>query len=413
LQPAHASSSTSTNTTTGGKRLRIGIDATCLGSNRGYGRFLRELLKPLIERSQSHEYILFLDEHTAEKAGPQQTRTVVIPTSAGQADAASATGRRGVSDMLRMGRAVAREGLDIMYFPSVYSYYPVLSRVPVVVGFHDTIAERYGEVVFPSLATRLAWQAKVALARLHSRGLITVSEWSRDSLAEVFGVPKDRIFVTPEAASDTFSVRHEAARKQDWLRARGLAEDLAYFIYVGGFNPHKNLHRIVEAFARCVSETPDRELGLILVGDHEADNFYADVDELRKDISARGLDAQVQFPGFVSDDDLRPLHEGALALLIPSLEEGFGLPAVEAAACGAPCIATRNSPLPQLLEGGGIFVDPHETDALSSAMISMATDEPMRARLAATALERANALTWEATADATRAALETIVSGRF
>ncbi len=396
-----------------GPGLRIGIDVTCLGSNRGYGRFLRELLTPLLERPGEHEYVLFLDDHTAAKLGPLAARTVEIPTTAGQADAASATGRRGISDMLRMGRAVAGEGLDIMYFPSVYSYYPVLSRVPVVVGFHDTIAERYGQVVFPSFATRLAWNAKVALARFQSRALITVSEWSRDSLAEVFNVPKSRIFVTPEAASDAFAVRHEEARKRAWLAERGLQQDLAYFIYVGGFNPHKNLHRIIEAFARCCQGTPDRDLGLILVGDYEGDNFFADVDLLRKEIARHGLESRVHFAGFVPDDDLRPLHEGALALLIPSLEEGFGLPAVEAAACGAPCVATRNSPLPQLLEGGGIFVDPERTDELTTALLSLANDEELRSKLAATALERSNLLTWKVTADSTRDALEAIAGGRL
>ena len=97
----------------------------------------------------------------------------------------------------------------------------------------------------------------------------------------------------------------------------------------------------------------------------------------------------MKWTGFVADEDLRHLHAGALALVLPSACEGFGLPAVEAAACGAPVIATTESPLPELLEGGGVFVAPGDEAALTAAMRLMLADEPARAGMAARALERA------------------------
>ena len=138
----------------GRRKLRIGIDATCLGSRRGYGRFLRELLPALLECDRHNEYVLFADRHTAAEVEPLPARTVQPPTRASQVSAASARGRRSLRDLWTMRRAVAKERLDLLYFPSVYSYFPVPARVPVVVCIHDTIAERYGRTVFPTRRAR-------------------------------------------------------------------------------------------------------------------------------------------------------------------------------------------------------------------------------------------------------------------
>ncbi len=180
--------------------LRIGIDATCLGSGRGYGRVLRELLPPLLE-DPDNEYILFVDSHTAAQLDSLPARCVTPSTSQAQGDAASARGQRKLGDMWRMGRAVADEQLDVMYFPSVYSYHPVPGRTPVVVAFLDVIAERHGAIVFPTRWNRWMWIAKSRLARHRARALTTISEWSRSRLSELFGMPIDEIYVTLLAPS--------------------------------------------------------------------------------------------------------------------------------------------------------------------------------------------------------------------
>ena len=116
----------------------------------------------------------------------------------------------------------------------------------------------------------------------------------------------------------------------------------------------------------------------------------------------------MHWTGFVADEELRHLHAGALALVLPSACEGFGLPAVEAAACGTPAIATTESPLPELLEGGGLFVRPGDAAALEGALCELALDPARRAALGARALERARALSWEHAGAATLAALREV-----
>ena len=126
---------------------------------------------------------------------------------------------------------------------------------------------------------------------------------------------------------------------------------------------------------------------------------------IRDEIARCGTSDHVRWAGYVPDDELRHLLSGSLALILPSESEGFGLPAVEAAACGVPVIATTESPLPQLLEGGGIFVSPGDETTLGAAMARLSTDEAYRRALATGALARARALSWTSSA---RAALDAL-----
>ncbi len=388
--------------TSGRRRLTIGIDGTCLASARGYGRFLRELLPPLLAED-AHDYQLFLDAQTASGIDLPDMPVMLLATGESQASAASASGSRSPLDLLRMGRGVARHKLDAFYFPSVFSYFPIPSRLPIAVAIHDTIPERHGRVVFPDRRTRLLWTIKSRLARWQAKTIITVSDYARQRIAQEIGIPESRIIVTPEGPSPVFhpSASDEPAR--DWLEARGIPRDGRFLLYVGGFNPHKNVIGLVRALARL--KMPD-DVHLILVGDHAGDTFHGNVTAIRREITLAGLGGRIHWAGFVADEPLRELYGAALALVLPSLEEGFGLPAVEAAACGTPCVATLESPLPQVLEGGGLFFAPDAEGDLEGCLETMWSNPLERKAFAETALKRAQALSWETTARATRAALE-------
>ena len=390
-----------------GSPLRIGVDASCWANGRGYGRFTRELLRAMVEMAPEHTFVCFVDsavERQWDLVSPNVS-LVRVPQSATATDAASADGNRGPADILRFTRAVWGEALDVFFSPSVYSYFPLPLGLRTVVTVHDAIAERFPELTLPSGRARLFWKAKVWLALAQSRLILTVSDYSAREIAEVLHVPPSRIRVAVEAPAEVY--RPSNADQVALAAERvGLPNGARWFIYVGGFSPHKRVPAIVTAHGKLAAKLGENAPHLLLVGKLSGDAFLSNHQDIRDAIGAAGAESLVHWTGFLSDDELRHLHTGSLALVLPSLAEGFGLPAVEAAACGCPVIATTASPLPELLAGGGIFVNPRDDVALADAMFRLANDDGLHARMSQIAKERADALTWTHASRVTLSALE-------
>jgi glycosyltransferase involved in cell wall biosynthesis len=304
---------------------------------------------------------------------------------------------------------VWRENLDVFFSPSVYTYFPLPPRLPLLVAVHDAIAERYPELTLPSTRARLFWRMKVGLA-LHQADLVlTVSDYAARELQEVLRVPGKRIRVAEEAPAASY--RPSEPRDVAAAAARvGLPAGAQWIVYVGGFNPHKRVDRIVRAHASVAAARPDLDLHLVLVGDFSGDVFHNELDHIHRTIDELGTGELVHWAGFVPDCELRHLHTGALALVLPSESEGFGLPAVEAAACGTPVIATSASPLPQLLEGGGIFIPPGDEEALTAALLVLAADRDGSRAMGERGRVRASALSWESSARTTLSALREVAA---
>lgn len=329
---------------------------------------------------------------------------VVVPQTASPTTAASATGNRSIGDMWRMTRAVGREELDVFFSPSVYTYFPLPPSLAAVITFHDAIADRFPKLTLPSHRARVFWRMKVKMALAQSRLVLTVSDYAAAEVSRELGVRRDRIRVAVEAAAAVYQPSESPDDVIAAAHRAGVPNGRRWFAYVGGFNPHKHVDLIVRAHAALVRESVDAPI-LVLVGALDADPFFGSHQRIRDEVARCGIEDHVRWAGFVPDDELRHLLSGALALVLPSESEGFGLPAVEAAACGVPVIATLESPLPQLLAGGGIFVPPGDETTLGAAMHRLATDEPYRRALASCALERARALTWSSSARAALGAL--------
>lgn len=379
--------------------MRIGIDATCWMNPRGYGRFTRELLPAMAALAPNDRLICFVNKQDVaafDLAQPNvETRAVAL--SASPTAAASAHGHRAVADMLRLTRTVGRERLDVFFSPSVYTYFPLPLGLRAVVTVHDAIADRFPALTLPSWRARVFWRLKVTLALWQACVVLTVSDFAASEITSVLGVRPERIRVAVEAPAAAY---RQPPGPQDGEQAvrLGLPRGTRWFVYVGGFNPHKNVDVLVRAHAVLARELGPGAPHLVLVGPITGDVFYGDLPHIRRTIEREGTAALVHWLDFVPDSELRHVHAGALALVLPSACEGFGLPAVEAAACGAPVIATTESPLPQLLAGGGLFVAPGNLDHLLSALRLVTTDESARQRMARCARHRALQLTWERTA---------------
>jgi glycosyltransferase involved in cell wall biosynthesis len=361
----------------------------------------------MVALAPADEFVCFLDARAAETFDlvAPNVRRVVVNQSRSPTEAAAADGYRSPSDMLRLTRAVWRERLDVFFSPSVYTYFPLPPFLRAVVTVHDAIAERFPELTLPSPRARMMWKLKVGLAVHQAKLVLTVSDFASRDLTRFLGIAERRIRVAVEAPAPSFKPEHDPARLAAITSRLGLPPGARWFIYVGGFNPHKNIDVIVRAHAKAIAGMKDPAY-LLLVGTIDSDVFHGSQAQIRKAISEAGTEAHVKWTGFVGDDDLTFLHSAAVALVLPSACEGFGLPAVEAAACGAPLIATNESPLPELLQGGGIFVAPGDEAALTQAMQRVLNDEPSRVAMGKRALEQANTLAWPRTA---RGALNALV----
>ncbi|HUF30747.1 MAG TPA: glycosyltransferase family 1 protein [Gemmatimonadaceae bacterium] len=387
--------------------MRIGVDAACWANGRGYGRFARELLGAMVAVSPADEFIFFADPLSADQL-PQNSpnvRVVRVEQRVAPAVAAASDGSRSLGDMLRFSRAVARERPDVFFFPSVYSYFPLVPGQRAVVTVHDAIAERYPELTLPSARARMFWKAKVWLALRQSRVVLTSSNYSAREIASVIGVRPDRIRIVGAAPAATYQPSRNAMESSAMAARYGVPEGASWFTYVGGFNPHKNVDALVRAHAVVAAKHNGKAPYLLLVGTISEDVFHSDQNHIRETVARAGTSELVRWTGFVSDEDLRHLHSGATALVLASQSEGFGLPAVEAAACGTPVIATTASPLPELLAGGGYFVAPRDEAALARAMTALLDDPGQRETFGACARERAASLSWARGAERTLDAL--------
>ena len=387
--------------------MRIGVDATCWANGRGYGRFTRELLRAMVRAEPGERFVCFVDARAAEEfdLDAANVRVVRVPLAESPTRAAAADGSRSPADLLRMTRAVWRESLDVFFSPSVYTFFPLPPRLAAVVTVHDAIAERFPELTLPSLRARLFWRLKVRMALRQARLVLTVSDFAARELAEVLRVAPGRIRVAGEAPSPAYRPSDSPRQIDEAALRAGLPAGAQWFAYVGGFNPHKHVDDVVRAHAALVAMNGRQPPHLLLVGAVQGDVFHGDQRRIRDTVDACGTGALVHWTGFVPDEELRHLLSGSRALLLTSASEGFGLPAVEAAACGVPVIATTASPLPELLEGGGLFVRPRDLEGITSAMRTMLDEEPTRRALGARARERAARLSWSGSAAATMAVL--------
>jgi glycosyltransferase involved in cell wall biosynthesis len=352
-------------------------------------------------------FLCFVDRRAAQRfdLSARNVELIEVPQRTSPTTAAAAEGFRTPMDMLRLTRAVWRVAPDVFFSPTVYTFFPLPPGLRAVVTVHDTIAERFPALTLPTRRDRIFWKLKVWLALKQARLVLTVSEFAARDIASILGVDEERIRVAVEAPAPAFRESDSPERVAQAAARAGVPAGSQWFTYVGGFNPHKRVDVLIEAHAEVARQIPDDPPHLLLIGTRTGDVFHQAGQDLDRLVADAGTDRLVHWTGFVEDDELRYLHAGAIAAVLPSECEGFGLPAVEAAACGTPVIATTASPLPTLLEGGGIFVDPGDPAPLAEAMMTLLGNGVLRATLGNRAQERASALDWGDAARVSLAAL--------
>jgi glycosyltransferase involved in cell wall biosynthesis len=385
--------------------MRVGIDGTGWSNRRGHGRFTRNVVGRLVEAHGDATYVVYVAETSMRQLElPSSVEVRPVALSRGSVEADS---RRGSCDLLRLSWAVSRDRPDVFLFPSLYTYFPVIG-MPTVVGVHDTIAEDHPHLTLPTRRARAYWSAKRRLALRRATRLFTVSQAARTALVERFGLREDRVAVIPEAPAPPFRPR-AGAEVETALAALGL-RTRSYFLFAGGISPHKNLETLLDAYSK-LREARDAVPPLVLVGDLDDDSYLSCADRVRRQIETLELGEHVRLPGFVADETLACLYSGATCVVLPSRAEGFGLPAVEAAACGAPLVLSDLPAHRETLDGAALFVRPTDVDGFAAALGRVLDDETERDRLAHKGQEAVAHLSWDAAADAVRRLLDEVVAG--
>ena len=378
--------------------MKIAVDATCWNNRRGFGRFARELITAMAEARGERDIVLLADAQTASTATfPTGVDVCPVQVSAPPIEAAAADGSHSLLHLWRFRQATARLRPAAIFFPAVYSYFPVPRSIPTLVTVHDAIAETHPDLIFPSRRSRWFWNKKMKAALRRSRRIATVSDNAKQRIVDVFGRRAEDVTVIGEGVDERFHRRGEQ-EQQAARRELGLSSNEPLLLYVGGLSPHKNLATLI----RALSQLSDRGVNnwrLVLVGEIDQDSFFSSHDEIQRAIDETRLRDRVLFTGYVSDETLAALYSTARALVLPSFDEGFGLPTAEAMACGTPVAASTSGALPEVVGEAGLLFNPTDPAAMADCLEQLLANDDLHARCAAAGIERARRHRWSRVAE--------------
>lgn len=263
---------------------------------------------------------------------------------------------------------------------------PLYTSCRYIVMVHDVIPLR-----FPKLTSPLTHYFRFYVPSIlhQAEHIICNSQATASDVMNFFGIPAAKITPIPLA----YDRRHFCYLPESSL-CRGEAQQKRYFLYIGRHDPYKNIHRLIDAFAG-LSKKGEYELWIA----GSTDKRYTP--KLQTHVEELGLRTEVQFLDYVAYDALPNLIRGAIALVFPSLWEGFGLPILEAMACGTPVITSKLSSLPEVTADAAILVNPYSTAELTAAMDAIATSEELRSHFRTLSLKQASLFSWEKTGQAT------------
>lgn len=355
--------------------MRFAVDAHAIGRHlTGNEVYIRSLLQAFGEIDRRSEFVAYISEPTAESLIPARFQVRRV--------SANPYSRLGWD----LGKLVRSDRPDLIH---VQYTAPLFTNVPTVVTVHDVSFLEHPEY-FP--ATRRS-QLRLTVARTVKRAarILTVSDFSRDAIMHAYDVPASKITVVPNAANPEFRViGRERAQKavRDILRF-----DAPFVLSVGDLQPRKNQIGLIAAFSKLVTAHPHLKHHLVLTGKETW--FTPKVRDAARD---SGFASRIHFTGFVSDAELLQLYNGCECFVFPSFYEGFGLPILEAMACGRAVACSNTSAMPEVADGAGLLFDPYRVEEITRAMKDILIDAELRGRMERLGLQRAAGFTWKKSA---------------
>ena len=366
--------------------MRIGLDGKLLSLRAGgIGRYAINLTRAMLAEAAARrpdlEFVIF--------TAPQTSRRV-MEEFRGSCDELFLNARSSVLRSLALIPAALRRMRVDVFHGMDHVGIPFVGRTgKYVVSVHDLIP-----LILPhTFPARHRAVVRLALARVRRQAdrIIVPSHAVERDVLERLGVREDRVAVVAHGCEPRFQPAPDETALRPAAARYGLPP--RYVLAVGTLEPRKNLTTLLRAFARLRGAAGDPPPGLVLAGARGwLDSSIHDT------VRSLGLEDVVRVPGFIDDDDLPAVYRGAEMFVFPSLHEGFGLPLVEAMACGVPVVASNSSALPEVAGGAALLVDPRDVDALAAAIGRVLRDRALRERLRAAGIARAGQFSWETAA---------------
>ncbi len=301
---------------------------------------------------------------------------------------------------------------DIVHFPYYDTFFltlPFMIRKNSVVTVHDLTPLLFPAGFPRGFKGKLKWQIQKFSLRF-SDALITVSRSSKNDIIRLVGFPKNKIFVTYEAPGADFRPLKDGDRLFAVKDKYQLPEE--FILYVGDINYNKNLAGLLRAFAKLIGLKKYRGVNLVLAGRSFNSLEIPEAGEIKREAEALGIAEKVVSPGFVPPEDLAVFYNLAKVYVQPSLYEGFGLPVVEAMACGCPVVCGKNSSLPEVAGEAGVYADIKSPEDLCAKVVQVLSLSPEGYQsLSRNCLSQAGQFSWEKTALGTLAVYEKINNG--
>jgi glycosyltransferase involved in cell wall biosynthesis len=379
------------------RRLRVGMMTRGVDQPRtGIANYIYQLVSAM--KVQGHTDELFLLHWASEHASPVYagTNEVIIRRIPGR-----------LEYFTTVPRSIHNSHLDVLHLPlhSMNQTVPAMlnPRVKHVMTVHDIIP-----MLFPEMCTRRAILSSafaLKMAPLFVDRYIAVSEWTKRDLVRYLSIPESMITVIYPGKDARFRPSADKAGTRLALAQRmALPLEEPYLLSVATLEPKKNVPGLLKAYAQLRKAGVKNRLVVVGMKGWK----YSPVFDL---VHTLNLDDQVVFPGYVSDEDLPDFYNGAEVLVFPSLYEGFGLPPLEAMACGVPVVVSNVSSLPEVVGPAGVLVDPTRPDDIAMAVLDLLGSEHKRAALAQAGIEQAAHFDWEHTARETWSVYEQVAFG--
>src|SRR6266566_7791258 len=269
---------------------------------------------------------------------------------------------------------------------------PLACPVPVVVSVHDVSFLEHPKFFPPFRALQLRWSVNRTVRA--AAKILTLSDFSSAAIQRAYHVAPEDIVVAPLAAAQEFRPLH-IDNAVDWVRNR-FKLPTPFILSVGDLQPRKNQIGLIRAFAELVKNFPQLRHRLALAG---KDTWFAP--QVRQAAKAAGVADRIRFLSFVTDQDLLHLYNACDLFMFPSFYEGFGLPVIEAMACGRAVACSNTSAMPEVADGAAILFDPHSTSEMTRAMADLLRDAELRARMERLGQQRVTHFSWQQSAQRT------------